>query len=183
MRMRRTAVAVAMTVAVVVPAVSTGVVAYAQAGSSPSTGQVVAAKKPTATPTKSSGKKVKATFSATGTVTAVDAAKGTVTVAVKGGTKDVKGRTVTIGVPSSVRILLNGKKVAVSALAAGNKITVAGTRIDAAYTATKVQASGKAKPTPRPSVTPTTPAPSTAPSATPSAEPTESEDPEADETP
>ena len=36
-----------------------------------------------------------------GTFTAVDAAKGTVTLAAKGGTKDVKGKTVTVSVPSS----------------------------------------------------------------------------------
>jgi hypothetical protein len=80
-------------------------------------------------------------------------------------------------VPSGVRILLNGKKVGLSALAAGQKITVVGTRIDATYTAAKVQATGKVKPAPSssPSVTPTTPeTPSPSPSATepPSTSPT-----------
>nr|GID85728.1 hypothetical protein Ade03nite_46520 [Actinoplanes derwentensis] len=143
-----------------------------------------AAEKPTAKPTRSPSKKVKVKFSATGTVTTVDAAASTIALVVKGGTKDVKGKTVTVSVPTSVRILLNGRKVQLSALMAGQKITVTGTRIDTAYTAAKIQATGKDKnkpaPTPSATATPTTPA---SPTATPSASPTESGDPETAEAP
>lgn len=173
MQIRRTAVAVAMITAVAVPLVAAGVVASAQPSSS-SVGVVSVAKKSAKKPAGMPARKV--AFSATGTVTAVDAAKSTVTVAVKGGTKDVRGRSVTVSVPSSVRILLNGKRIQVSALAAGNKITVVGTRVDAAYTATKVQATGKARVvrSPGPSVTPS---PTTSPTDMPSAEPSESAEP------
>ncbi|MFC7530650.1 hypothetical protein [Actinoplanes sp. GCM10030250] len=171
MRIRRTAAAVALAAAGTVTSVTTGVVAFAHS-SAPSAGAVsTLKKKPSVAPSKE--KKVKVAFSASGTVTAADAAKGTITMTVKGGAKDVRGRTVTISVPSSARIVLNGRKVQVGALAAGHKITVTGTRIDSVYTAAKIQASGKAvkpaptKPAPSPSATPT--ASPSAPSASPSA--------------
>ena len=196
MRIRRTALALAMVTAVTVPAVTTGVVAYAQANPSPAGSSLSAGKKspakstkkPTTKPAKSPVKKVKATFTATGTVSAVNPANSTATIAAKAGTKDVKGKTVTISVPSSVKILLNGKKVQVSALAAGHKITVVGTRVDGLYTAVKVQATGRAKATPtapatpEPSTSPTTP-PSTSPTEIPSAQPVDSGEPEPIEAP
>ncbi|WIM93929.1 hypothetical protein ACTOB_005923 [Actinoplanes oblitus] len=166
MRMRRLAAVVAMAAAVTLPVASTGVAAYAAKPSAAPSSHKKAPVKPAPV------KKVKVAFTASGKVTKADATS--VTVAVKGGTRDVKGRTVTIGVPSTARVLLNGKKVAVSALAAGYQITVSGTYVDAVYTATKVEASGKVvKPTPAPSAS-TSPAPTPAPSAsTPGAEPSD----------
>ncbi|GIF14321.1 hypothetical protein [Actinoplanes teichomyceticus] len=220
MRMRRIAVAVAMTAAVTVPVATTGVMAYAAKPSSspaakkpaakpttPATAPTTpaatpttpAAKKPAVTPTTPATtkkptpapvKKVKVAFAASGRVTAVGATS--VTVAVKGGTKDVKGRTVTIGVPASVRVLLNGKRVAVTALAAGHQVSITGTRVDAVYTAAKVQATGKVvKPTPVPSTStspapvpssPTSPAP-TSPAPAPSAPAPSESAPEASPSP
>src|SRR3954451_16722727 len=77
MRMRRTAVAVALAAAVTVPAVSTAVAAFAQPTSA------AAHSKP-----GEPAKPAKKNFSASGTVTAVSAGDGHVTVAAKGGTKD-----------------------------------------------------------------------------------------------
>jgi hypothetical protein len=81
-----------------------------------------------------------------------------------------------------------GPQVQVSALTGGHRITVVGTRIEDAYIAAKVRATGKtnATPKPRPSVTPTTPAtpePWTSPTGTPAPQPVDSGDPEPIETP
>ncbi|MBW6439684.1 hypothetical protein KZ829_38745 [Actinoplanes hulinensis] len=198
MRMRRTAAAVAMVAAVTLPAAGVGGVAYAQSSSATAS----AAKKPAAAkPTKAKPTKAKPTkaprkvaFQASGTITAVDVSAGTITVAARSGTKDVRGKTVTMTVPAGARIILNGKKITVAGLGAGQKVSVTGTRAGTAYTVTKIQATGKkVKPTPAPSspsATPTT-SPTTPPTTSPTVEPTESapepseepETPEASETP
>jgi hypothetical protein len=163
MRLRRSAAAVALAVAVVVPTAVTGVAAYAQ-GSSPSAASVHAAKKPK--PDR------KTPFQASGTITAVDAAAGTLTVAARGGTKDVRGKTVTMSVAAGARIVLNGRKVKLDALTAGLRVSVTGTRKDSAYLAGKIQAAGKGKPGPKP-----TPTASPSSSASPAPEPSESSEP------
>ncbi|GGN42301.1 hypothetical protein FHR83_007256 [Actinoplanes campanulatus] len=187
MRMRRTAAAVAMVAAVTLPAAGIGGVAYAQGSSATAS----AAKKPAAVkPTKAKPTKAprKVAFQASGTITAVDASAGTITVAARSGTKDVRRKTVTMTVPAGARIILNGKKITVAGLGAGQKVSVTGTRAGTAYTVSKIQATGKkAKPTPAPSspsATPTT-SPTVEPTTSPTVEPTESapEEPEASETP
>ncbi|BEL02236.1 hypothetical protein Q0Z83_004270 [Actinoplanes sichuanensis] len=170
MRMRRSAAAVALAVAVVVPTAVTGVAAYAKSPS-PAASSVVTDKKP-----KPDNKK-KTPFQASGTVTGVDAAAGTVTVAARSGTKDVRGKTVTMTVAADARIVLNGKKVKLAALAAGLKVSVTGTRTDTAYLAGKIQAAGKVKPAPSPSTPTTPPTASPSPSDSVSPAPTESSSP------
>jgi hypothetical protein len=185
MRMRRTAVAVALAAAVTVPAVSTAVAAFAQPTSA-------AAHSKPAKPAKPAKKN----FSASGTVTAVSAADGHVTVAAKGGTKDAKGHTITVTVPSNVRIVVNGSRKTLADVGVGYQITVIGTHAGTVYTATKVEAKGtkvRPKPTATPIKTPTkTPTPSTSPTAghdpsddDPTTEPSEdpSDDPNDDPTP
>jgi hypothetical protein len=170
MRIRRTATAMIMIAAVTVPAAVTGGIAYAQ-GSSPVA--TAAAKKPAPVkePVKkpTPPKKVKIAFQASGTISAVDAGAGTITVAVRSGTKDVRGKSVTMSVPAGATIVLNGKKVTVSALSAGIKVSLTGTRVDAAYTVARIQASGKAV---APKPTPSSSAPTTDPSAPPTTAPT-----------
>jgi phage baseplate assembly protein gpV len=177
MRMRRSAAAIAMAAAVTIPAAVTGVAAYAQSSSSSAAAgpSAAAAKKPEqpkpAKPTKAPVKKVN--FQASGSITKVDTAAGTLTVAARSGTKDVRGKTVTMKVAADARIVLNGKKVKLDVLAAGQKVSVTGTRVDAAYTAAKIQAAGKpGKPSPSPSVSSPTSEPTVTPTTEPTTEPT-----------
>jgi hypothetical protein len=105
-------------------------------------------------------------FAANGSVAAVSAADASVTVAVKSGTKDVKGQSITIGVASTTRIVVNGARKTLSDLAAGYRITVTGTHTGSLYTAAKIEANG-VRTQPTPSTSPTTgPTPSGDPSAT-----------------
>ena len=130
--------------------------------------------------TKKSGNKSKKSsktprqvkFTASGTVTAVDAAAGTVTVQVKGGTKDVRRTAVTIAVPPAARIVVNGAGKALADVAVGYSITVTGTNSGGALTAARIEARGK-KPAAKPAPAPTTkPSPGVAPSPAPSDDPT-----------
>jgi len=142
MHFRRLAVAAALATAVVVPASSSMAVA---AGSN-TAGHHQSAK-PADRPSR-------AKFSATGTVTAVDAAAGTVTIKVKTGTKDVRRKTVTVAVPDNARIRVNGAAAETLAdIAVGYRIAVVGIRTDKTYTATRVEAR-QVKPHPAPSPTP-----------------------------
>lgn len=150
MRIRRAAVAVAVLGAVTVPAAATGVVAFAHSSSAAASTVVASGSQGPKKPSKT------AKFTASGLVTAVDVSGATVTVAAKGGTKGVRGRTVTVAVPSAARITLNHKRVDLSALAAGQRITVTGTRAADVLTAARIQAKGKSvgKPSPSPSTEP-----------------------------
>jgi hypothetical protein len=183
MRLRPVFLAAVMTVAVGVPAAATA--AAAAPGNQPVPAVSALKGKPTAKPSKPAKpakpvKPVKVQFSASGTVKAVDAAAGTVTVVAKGGTKDVKGKTVTISVPSAVRIQLNGARKKLADLGAGFRITITGTRVGSVYTAAKVQATGtKTKPAPKPTTSPTpTPTPTPEPTDTPTPAPTDSPEPD-----
>jgi hypothetical protein len=177
--MRRTAVAALLAAGIVVPAVSTAAVAFAQSAPGTTATAAKAAPKPDKTPkpakTPKAPKPVR--FTASGTVTAVDAGAGTVTLLAKGGTKDVRKKTVTVSVPDRASLRLNGKKVTLSALAAGQRIEVVGRRSGSTYTAEVVRVSGKTvKPAPSPSVTPSPSAPTTEPtepSDDPSTEPSD----------
>jgi hypothetical protein len=114
-------------------------------------------------------------FTASGRVTAVDATAGTVTIKVKGGTKDVKRTTVTVTVPATARIVVNGAGRTLADVAAGFGVTVTGTHAGDMLTATRIEARGK-KPVTKPSASPTpsptpsddvTPEPTDDPSASP----------------
>ncbi|MCO8275961.1 hypothetical protein M1L60_35825 [Actinoplanes sp. TRM 88003] len=158
MRIRRTVPAVVLAAAVAVAAVPVAALpAIAKpAASKPS--------KPSESRPAKPAKPAKVKFAANGTVTAVDLDQATVTVAVKSGTKDVKGRTVSITVPTTTRINVDGGGKTLSAIAAGYRITVTGSHAGPLYTAAKIQAHGVR----------TRPAPSTSPSPTPS--PTDTDD-------
>jgi hypothetical protein len=165
-RMRRTLVAVALAAAATVPAVSI-ISAPAVAGSAKPAKPV--ATKPVATKPTKAPKPTKVAFAANGSVTAVNAGSALITVAVKSGTKDVKGRTVTISVPPGARVVVNGAGKTLSAVAAGYRITVTGTHVGSLYTAAKIQAQG-VRPQPAPSAKPV-------PTPTPTPAPVETEDP------
>jgi hypothetical protein len=142
--MRRTALALALATAVTVPSVSITTAAFARdrpAGTHPVS------------------KPAKVAFTAAGTITAVDTAAGTVTVAAKGGTKDVRGKTVTVAVGSTTRIRVGGARKTLADLAVGYRVAVVGVRQDTTYTAGLIEASAAAKHTPTPSDD-TTPEPS-----------------------
>ena len=151
MRIRRTTAALALVAAVIVPAASTATAAYAKHGSSHS---------------QAPHKPAKVAFTATGTITAVDTAAGTVTVAAKGGTKDVRGKTVTMTVGAGSRVSLNGKRKSLSALAAGYRITVLGVRQAATYNALRIEATAPKARKPKPAAS--TPPPSEVATPTPS---------------
>jgi hypothetical protein len=158
MRMRRTALVIAMAAGIIVPTVSTAAtVAWASPATKPAVSQKAKPAPKTSKPAKTTkpAKPVKASFAANGSVTAVDVDAHTVTVVVKGGTKDVKGRTVGILLPSSARIVLDDAPATAADIEAGFRITVTGTRVGNVYTASKVQASS---PEPTVSLTPTDPA-------------------------
>lgn len=183
MRLRRTAVAALLAAGIVVPAVSTAAVAFAQPATT-ATAQK-APKAPKAP--KVTKKPVRTPFAASGKVTAVDAAAGTVTVQAKGGTKDVHKRTVTVTVASNAKIKINDKVGTLAAVQPGAKITVTGTRSTGVYTATRVQVSQRTAPVVTPSPTPTTepgptptvsPAPTTEPSLDPEPSPDTSTTPD-----
>jgi hypothetical protein len=166
MHLRRSALAVLLATAVVVPAVSTAAVAWAKPASKPAAAQKAKPKptkapaKPTKTPakpTKTPAKPVQVTFAANGTVTAVDAVAGTVVVAVKGGTKDVKGSSLTVVVPAAARIVLDDAPATLAQVQPGFRITVTGVRSGTGHTAAKIQASSPeviVEPTPEPTPSP-----------------------------
>lgn len=170
MRMRRSALAIAMVAGIAAPTVSTVAVAWAKPAAKPAVSHHA---KPAPTkkgkPAKAT-KPVKANFAANGSITAVNAAAHTVTVAVKAGTKDVKGHSVSILLPAAVRIIVNDAPGTAVDLEAGFRITVTGTRLGTVYTASKVQA---VSPAPQASPTPSESTPSDAPSTAPTDEPTE----------
>ena len=134
--MRRTALAAALAAAVTVPAVSIATAAYAKEGHPAS---------------QHAGKPVKVAFTAIGTITAVDTAAGTVTVAAKGGTKDVRGKTVSVAVGGTTRIRVGGGGKALADLVAGYRVTVVGVRRQTTYTASRIEATKVAKHPPAPS--------------------------------
>jgi hypothetical protein len=163
MRMRRTALVIAMAAGIMVPTVSNAAtVAWAK----PAVSQKAKPAPKTSKPAKATkpAKPVKASFAANGSVTAVDVDAHTVTVVVKGGTKDVKGRIVGILLPSSARIVLDDAPATAADIEAGFRITVTGTRVGNVYTASKVQASS-----PEPTVSPTPTDPSDGPTEQPTA--------------
>ena len=183
MRLRRTAIAAVLTAGLVVPALSTAAMAYAQPSSA---GKPSAVTKASPKPTKAT-KPVKAVrFEASGTVGAIDAITGDVTlqtkVTVKSGKKTTKKTIITkVTVAANARIVVNGAKATLANVGVGHRIVVTGTRSGFVYTATKVVTTGKkviAIPSPTVAPDPTVmPSPSDTPSTEPSVEPAASEEP------
>jgi uncharacterized membrane protein len=85
----------------------------------------------------------KTPFTVVGTVSAVDPTAGTVSVAVRSGMRDLRGRTVTVTVTGSTRVRYNDAAASLSTLPVGARVTVVGTRGDSGLTAAKVVASTK----------------------------------------
>ena len=156
MRMRRSAVAVAIAMAATVSTGSTAVAAFAQPSFS-------AAHVTTGKPAKPSKPSKPKKFAVSGSITAV--AAGTITIA-------AQGDPVTVTVPSGARITVNGARKSLDDIATGYRVTVVGVRTGSVWTAVRVQArAARVKHTPSSS-------PSASPSASPS--PSESESPEDD---
>jgi hypothetical protein len=158
MRRCRAAIAAVLTAGIVVPALSVAGAALAQPTTRSGT-VLVAGEKPAkaAKPVKAAKAK-RSPFAATGTVTAVDPVAGTVTLLAKGGTRDVRQRTVTVTVPSTARIVLDGVRTTLDDLAAGNRITITGTRTSGVHVAARISASARrAGPSPAPGPTPSPP--------------------------
>ncbi|GAA2580122.1 hypothetical protein GCM10010435_66790 [Winogradskya consettensis] len=192
MRLRRTVIATFAAAAIAVPTLATAALASTP---TPATATVAASAtaakssdkssskpsekssgKPTAKPTKTAKR---ALFAATGTVTSVDATAGTITLYAKGGTKDVRKKTITVTVADDALIRVNGKRGAgLSSIAAGFRIDVGGRRSGSDYTAEIIIAKGKVRATPSPTVSPK-PSPTVSPSISPSpsVEPSESTEP------
>jgi len=150
MRLRRSALAALLTAGILVPGVSVAATAFA--ASSPAAAHPAAGFKHTPKPVKTAKPARPLPFSASGTVTAVDAAGGTITLTAKGGTKDVRRRTVTVSVAAGARVVVNEARATLAEVAAGQRIAVVGTRTGTVYTASRVRARGAAV-TPAPSPT------------------------------
>lgn len=142
--MRRTVLAALTAAAIAVPALTTAAFASAPTPTAAVTSQS----------SNSKGKSKPAKFSASGRVTAVDA--GTITLYVRSGTKDVRKQTITVSVAGDALVRVNGRRAALSAIAAGYKVDLTGRSTGTGWTATKVVASGKVRVKPTPSVSPST---------------------------
>jgi hypothetical protein len=77
-------------------------------------------------------------FTAVGTVAGLDTTAGTITVAVRSGTRGLRGTTLTATVTSSARIIANDTAITLAQVAVGNTVTLGGTRSGTAFTATRV---------------------------------------------
>jgi hypothetical protein len=88
---------------------------------------------------KASARKV-ARFNATGSAVSVDPA-GTLVVAVKGGDRNLRRRTVTVAVDPTAKISLNNVPATLADIPAGAHVKVSGTRSGESLLAFKVHAS------------------------------------------
>lgn len=94
-----------------------------------STSRSLPAKKPVTRP-----------FTVVGTISAVDSVNATVTVAVRAGSRDLRGQTVAVAVGTAAKIRLDGSAATLDTLPAGAAVTLHGTRSAAVLTATKLLA-------------------------------------------
>ena len=162
MQIRRILVAAVIVAGVVAPTLSSvpGTAAAAPASSGKAKPKPVKTAKATPkktvkpTPVKTVKPAKPVEFSASGVLTAVDVAGSTVTIAVKGGTTDVRGKTVTFTVTSKARVRLDETTSTVAGLQPGYRASISGTRIGTAYTVLKLNAD---TPEPTPSPTPSAP--------------------------
>jgi hypothetical protein len=132
MRVRNLIVSAFVVAAVVIPAAGAAQAAPAQAG-----GVSAAAK--AAKPVKVT-KPVKVPFAVNGTVAAVDVAAGTVTIATTGGMRDLRGKTITITMSTSAKIVVDDVRATLASVQAGHRVTAVGVRAGALLTATKLGA-------------------------------------------
>jgi hypothetical protein len=101
---------------------------------------------------------------AAGTLAAVDAAGSTVTVTVKGGTKNLHGTTTVFRVAVSTRITRDDTVTALGDLRTGDAVSVQATKTDTGYTASRINAES---PLPASDPSETDPAPEPSSDATP----------------
>lgn len=121
---------------------------------------------------KHHGKPAPKHFTAVGTVTAVDAAAGTVTLADKGGSKDLHGKSVTVVVTSTTKLTRDDANVTLDKVQAGDHVSANGNRgTDGSLNARHVNAESPAAPDASESATPE-PTESATPEATQSADAT-----------
>ena len=123
---------------------------------------------------KHHGKPAEKHFTATGVVTAVDAGAGTVTIADKGGSRELHGTTVTIAVSATTKITRDDASATLADLQSGDHVAANGLRgSDGSLNAKHVNASS-----PQPTADSASPEPadsaSPEPSDSPSAAPTDS---------
>jgi Domain of unknown function (DUF5666) len=85
-------------------------------------------------------KKPKIKFNLAGRLVSVDTTANTLSFAVHGGPKATRNSTLTVTVTPDTRIKRNGKPVALSALQAGDHVSIKGTHVGTTFTATKVHA-------------------------------------------
>jgi hypothetical protein len=86
-------------------------------------------------------------FTAVGTVVSVDVAAGTVTLADKGGSKDLHKTTVTVLTAAKTKIVRAGAEATLTKIVAGDHVTAVGTRTTAGLLASHVNVAA-AKPAP-----------------------------------
>jgi hypothetical protein len=79
---------------------------------------------------KHHGKPAPAKFTAVGTVTAVDPTGGTITLADKGGSKDLHGKSVTVTVSPSTKVTRDDAPSSLSSVQVGDHVAANGTRAD-----------------------------------------------------
>lgn len=86
--------------------------------------------------------KVRTKFVNAGTVTAVNAAAGTITLRVRGGRdKALRGQLLTVTVTATTKIQRNDAAATLASVAVGDHVNVKGTKAGTAYTAVRVAAS------------------------------------------
>jgi hypothetical protein len=89
-------------------------------------------------------KKPKIKFSLQGSLVSVDTTANTLTFTVHGGhDKKLRNTPVIVTVTPDTKIKRNGKNVALSALVKGDHVSIKGTHVGTAYTATKVTAEAR----------------------------------------
>ena len=168
-----TALLVAIAVAVpATPALAAGL----SHGATPGTAKHSSAKpsKPSkpAKPTKPVKPIKRVSFSYNGTLTALDAAAGTVTIKVPGGgQKALRSAKLTLTVPASAAVRRNGAVATLGELVVGDKLQVKGDRVGTVHTVRRVSAKASdvaPAPSPTPSPEPSeTPEPTESPTPTP----------------
>ena len=146
MRPRHLAICAIMVVAAAIPAAAAqaapatkaGVTKSAVKAAKPAPKAVVKPVKP-GKPVKPV-KVVKVPFTVNGAVTAVDPSAGTVTIAVTGGMKDLRGTTVTVTLAVGAKIVVDEARAGLPAVQVGSRVTAVGVRAGSVLSGTKLSA-------------------------------------------
>ncbi|HEX5741424.1 MAG TPA: hypothetical protein VFY17_07725 [Pilimelia sp.] len=133
MRMRHFAVATVMACGVLAP------VAVATAATAAPTKPAASQAKPSK-PSKPVKPVKPVKFAVSGVVSSVDADARTITVTVKGGASELRGKTTTFGVHATARVTVDDVQATLGDVQAGHKVNVQGDKVGAVYTAMRVHA-------------------------------------------